>query len=159
MEKFQEAREKAIKNIKIADHMLAVTYPLIKDAKLLLTVMDNIFLALANSIAAVLYYEALYKRIPNFEDKFDSKFNLFKTNIDKLKIDRKFVPFIQDVKNIITEHKKSAVEFRKGDRLVICSDNYSLQVLSEAQVGAYLERAKEFIEVMDRAVNERWKSL
>ena len=36
MEKFQEAREKARRNLQIADHMLYMTYGLVQDPKLLL---------------------------------------------------------------------------------------------------------------------------
>ncbi|MCP3682530.1 MAG: hypothetical protein GY861_07545, partial [bacterium] len=44
MEKFQEAREKARKNINVADHMFCMTYPLVKDNRLLLAILENIFL-------------------------------------------------------------------------------------------------------------------
>src|SRR3989338_261446 len=78
MEKFQESRERARRNIQLADHMLTQTYPLVKDPKLLLAVIENIFLALTNAMASVLYYERLFKRIPPFHDNFESKFYLFK---------------------------------------------------------------------------------
>ena len=64
MEKYEEIRDKAIKNIKIADHMLTQTYPLVKDPRLLLTVLENVFLSLTNAIGALLYFERLYKRVP-----------------------------------------------------------------------------------------------
>ena len=57
MEKYEELRDMARKKIQIADHMLTMTYPMIKDPKLLLAVMENIFLALTNSIAASLLNE------------------------------------------------------------------------------------------------------
>ena len=42
MEKFQEAREKALRNLQIADHMVSTTYPLLKDNRLLLTATENL---------------------------------------------------------------------------------------------------------------------
>src|SRR3989338_8825470 len=108
MEKFQELRDVAKKKIYLADYMLTQTYPLIQDTKLLLAVMENIFLALTNAMGSILYYERLFKRIPPFHDNFDSKFNMFRAKIvDNHNIEKEHVKFIQDVKDIIIAHKKS----------------------------------------------------
>jgi hypothetical protein len=120
MEKFQEARERAKKNIAVADHMLSVTFPLVKDTKLLLAIIENIFLAYTNSIAAILHHERLFKNIPPFQETFESKFNMFREMCSsKYKIDKSYLTEIQDIKDIITEHKKSPVEFKRGDKFVI----------------------------------------
>jgi len=158
MEKFQEAREKAKKSIKIADHILSVTYPLVKDSKLLLAVVENIFLAYTNAMASVLYYDRLFKRIPPFNDTFESKFNMFKEKcIHSYKLDKNYLEDMQDVKNIITEHKKSPMEFTRKDKFVICSDNYRMRAVSLDQLAAYVNKAKVFIQDIDNIVskNER----
>jgi len=72
MEQFQEAIQKANQKLKIADHMIFMTYPLVKDSKLLLSIIQNIFLALTNAMSSILYYERLFKKIPSFNDNFDS---------------------------------------------------------------------------------------
>ena len=150
MERFQEARDKAKKNAQIADHMLYVTFPLVKDPKLLLAIIENIFLAYTNSIAAILYYERMYKRIPPFQENFESKFNLFKERcITRHHLDKSYIIEIQDIKDIIIEHKKSPVEFKRGDRFVICSDNYRIKAISVNDIKKYLEKAKVFIQAMD----------
>jgi hypothetical protein len=146
MEKFQELREIAKKKVQVADHILTQTYPLVKDTKLLLVVMENIFLALTNAIGSLLYYERLFKRIPPFQDNFSSKFNMFRAKcIDRYKINKEHVTFIQDIKDIILEHKKSPVEFVRKDRFVICSDNYSMKTISVEQMKDHLAKAKLFI--------------
>jgi hypothetical protein len=43
MEEFQVLRDKAVEKIKIADHMLFMTYPLVKDPKLLMSILENTF--------------------------------------------------------------------------------------------------------------------
>jgi hypothetical protein len=57
MEKFQELREVAKKKLQLADHILTMTYPIVNDSKLLLAVVENMFLALTNAMGSVLYYE------------------------------------------------------------------------------------------------------
>jgi len=146
MEKFQELRETAKKKVQLADHILTQTYPLVKDTKLLLVVIENIFLALTNAVGSLLYYERLFKRIPPFQDNFSSKFNMFRARcVDRYKINNEYVLFIQSIKDIIVEHKKSPVEFVRKDRFVICSDNYSMKTISVEQIKENLAKAKLFI--------------
>ena len=62
MESFHEYRDQAVKHIKTADHMVSVTYPLVKDPKLLVAVIDNIFLALTNSMTAILHFDRTFNK-------------------------------------------------------------------------------------------------
>ena len=155
MEKYQSAIEKAKKNIQIADHMLTVTYPLVKDTKLLLAIMENIFLSMANAMVSVLYFDRMYKRIPSFSESFEGKFNAFKQHcVHRYGIDKSYVGDVQEIKNIIIEHKKSPVEFIRKDRFVICTDNYKLRTLSIADIKSYLTKAKLFIEEMENIISK-----
>ncbi|MFC1727870.1 hypothetical protein ACFLZ7_00190 [Nanoarchaeota archaeon] len=150
MEKFFEARHKAKKYLRTADHILTMTYPLVNDPKLLLAVMDNIFLALTNSLSAILYFERYQRLIPPFHDNFESKFNIFKLKVaDKYKLDREYLQCIQEVKEIIANHKKSPVEFSRKDVFVICSDKYQMQTVSINQVKSYISRTKNFIQEVE----------
>ncbi|MBS1267051.1 MAG: hypothetical protein MAG795_01022 [Candidatus Woesearchaeota archaeon] len=155
MEKFQAARNKASKRLKIADHMMVMTYPLVKDSKLLLAVLENLFLALTNSVASVLYYERLFKRIPPFHDTFESKFNRFRSKIvPKYNIDMKYVKMIKEIKDIIVMHKKSPVEFTRKDKFVIASKNYKIKTISVEQIKEYIKDTKSFVAQMEEIVSK-----
>ena len=158
MDLFKESMERAKRNIHIADHMLSVTYPLVKDTKLLLAIVENIFLAYTNAMSSLLYYKRALKLIPPFQDNFDSKFNIFRQRcVDKYKIDRNYIVEIQNLKDIIMGHKKSPVEFVRKDRFVICSDNYKLKTINLEEIKRYLNKAKLFIEEVNNIIskNER----
>lgn len=155
MERFQEAMAKAKRNLQIADHMLTQTYPLVQDKKLLLAVMENIFLALTNAMASVLYYERLFKRIPPFLDNFESKFNMFKIKTAvRHNFNPEYLNLMQDVKGIVLEHRKSTVEFARNDKFIICSDNYRLRTITVQQMKGYISKTKLFIEDVDRIVSK-----
>ena len=155
MEKFQELRDIAKKKLHLADHILTQTYPLIQDNKLLLAVVENIFLALTNAMGSILYYERLFKKIPPFHDNFDSKFNMFRSRVvDSYNIDKEHVRFIQDIKDIIVAHKKSPVEFTKKDKFVICSDDYNIKTITLEQMKGYVSKAKSFIQKTDSIVSK-----
>ncbi|MAG38993.1 hypothetical protein CMO90_02790 [Candidatus Woesearchaeota archaeon] len=155
MEDFQIASDKAKKNIQIADHMLIMTFPLVKDPKLLLAVMKNIFSSLNNSMSSLLYYERLFKRIPIFQDSFESKFIVFKNKmVSKHHIDNEYVNLIQEIREILLAHKNSPVEFSRGDRFVICSDNYRMKTIKVSDLKKYVAKTKLFIIDINRLVSK-----
>lgn len=146
MEKIAISIAESKKYLKIADHMLTITYPIVNDPKLLLTVLENLFLALAKSITAILYYERHQKNIPPFHDNFESKFNNFKYYVaPKYNIDSKNINMVEDIKEIIMHHKNSPVEFVRKGVFVICSDDYKIKTLNTNEVKKYIQNTKVFI--------------
>jgi hypothetical protein len=146
MEEFQLARAKAQEKLKLADHMLTQTYPLVKDPKLLIAVMENLFLSLTNAMGSVLHYERTFKRIPSFVDNFESKFEIFRHKCAlRYKLKKEYLTLISDIKEAVLAHRKSPVEFAREGHFVICSDNYKLKTLSVEQIRKYIEQTKTFL--------------
>ena len=155
MERYEELGQASRKNMQVADHMLTMTYPLVKDPKLLLAVMENIFLALTNSIGALLHYERIYKRVPPFQDTFASKFNLFQNKCSqRYSIDNEHLMMIQEIKDMILQHKKSPVEFTRGDSFVICSEDYRMKIVSVERMKEYILKSKQFIRGIDNIITK-----
>ena len=148
------ARDKALKNLKIADHMLTQTYPVINDSKLLLAVLENIFLATTNALTAILHYEQQYHGLGQFKDVFDTKFNIFKLEVaQKYKVTPDVILFIQGLKNKVMAHKKSPVEFARKDKFVICDETYKTEIVSLPQLKKDLQKAKLFIHFMNNVLD------
>ena len=155
MEEFQLLRETAKKKISLADHMLTMTYPLVHDTKLLLVVLENVFLAMTNAMGSVLHYERLFKRVPPFTDNFENKFILFKEKcVHKYNIDPKYTGLLREIKDIIVQHRKSPVEFVRKDRFVICTENYKIKTISVDQIKGYIAHAKNFIQLTNLIVSK-----
>ena len=155
MEKFQELRDAANKKLKLADHILTMTYPMVKDSRLLLSSIENLFLAFTYGMSSLLYYEKLFKRIPQFSDNFASKFELFKEECSKrYNIDSEHLKIIQDIKEIIVSHKKSPMEFSRNDNLIICNGNYKMKTISANMIHNYVQKAKLFIKNISTIVSK-----
>jgi len=155
MEKFQEYREKALKNIKIADHILSVTYPLVQDPKLLLAVIENIYFAFDNAMTSILDYERLFKRIPDVGEKFEIKFDIFRKKVaQNCNINQEHLKTIVELREMIKEHKESPVEFSRKDKFVICSDSYKMRTLSKEEIKKYISKAKLFIEEVNHITSK-----
>lgn len=158
MEEFQLARNKANEKLKLADHMLTQTYPLIKDPKLLVAVIENIFLALTNGMASVLYYERTFKNIPQFVDNFENKFKLFKEKcVPKYNLSNGYTDLIAEIKEAVLAHRKSPIEFARKNNFVICSDNYKLKTITIEQIKKHIDLTKTFLKETSLIVgkNER----
>jgi phage regulator Rha-like protein len=155
MEKYEELRDIAGKKIQIADHMLTMTYPMVKDPKLLLAVMENIFLALTNSVGSLLHYERIYKRVPPFQDTFVSKFNVFKQKCAKrLNIDNETILMIHEIKEIILQHKKSPVEFTRNNSFIICSEDYRMKTITLEKMKNYILKSRLFVQNINNIINK-----
>jgi len=155
MEKFQELRGEARQRLKNADHLITMTYPMVKDNKLLIAAIENLYQAIELSISSVLNYERLFKRITPFHEEFQSKFNVFSQNVaPRYNIDRSYIKLIQDMSDLVRAHKQSPVEFARKDKFVIASESYELRQLTPQSVKDYVEKSKRFIQDMEIIVSQ-----
>ena len=155
MEAYQRMKQEAKKKISLADHMLSVTYPLVQDSKLLLAVLENIFLALTHTMATLLYYERIYKRVPPFFDTFESKYRLFSEKcVPRYALEEDYLHFLREIKEILMAHKRSPIEFSRKDQFVICSEDYQLKVLHPADIKVFVAKTKDFFNMVDSLLTE-----
>jgi|SRR3989338_579800 len=146
MEKFNELMESAKKKLNFADHLLSMAYPLVKDPKLLLSVAENLFMAFSYSMASLLYYERHFKRIPPFQDNFEIKLNLFKSECAaRYGIEDEQIKAMQELKEILVAHKKSPIEFPRKESFMIFNESYEAKTLTQDLLKGHIKKAKLFI--------------
>jgi hypothetical protein len=153
MEDFRLLLKEANTSFRTADHMLYVTYPLIKENRLIISMTENLNNALIKAMEALLYYDRAYKRVEVFPDDFYSKFDVFKRECAiRYGIDRNYIALIQDLRDLINERKKSKMEFIRNDKYVICSDNYSVKTITIDKLKEYLNISKIFIRKVNQII-------
>lgn len=159
MENTKNSLAEAKRTLKIADHIVFVTYKLVNDPKILIVVLENLFLCFTNSMAAVLYYERYYKKIPPFHDNFQSKFNMFREKIiNKYNISSDYLKVIEEIKDLLLAHQKSPLEFKRKDKFVICSEQYKLRSITIPKMKDYVAKAKEFLIIIERIISRQEKT-
>ncbi|RJQ17269.1 hypothetical protein C4573_04420 [Candidatus Woesearchaeota archaeon] len=147
MERYAEQREEAKKKIGIADHMLITTYPLVKDPKLLITILENVLQALEAGIGSVLEHELLYKQIPPFGKTVEGQFSMFRKEIvRKYSLNEKDIRMIMEIRELMHGHKQSAMEFVRKGSVVLSDDQYNVKKLDPVKVRDYIVRSKAFLE-------------
>ena len=145
MEKFQENLQDAVKNLQIADHMTYVTLPLVNDKRLFLKIFDNIYKSIIGCINTILNYEHLYKRIKLYKSIEDNLQTFAQKCAPRYDLTREQVRKIQQLIILNKQHKQSAMEFVKQDRVVIMSDSLGTQILDIQKIKEYLLLAKELL--------------
>jgi len=170
MEKFQEAKELAIKHIKAADHILTQTYPSLRDPKLLVAALDNTYLAFDEAMSAILHYKRHINKIPPFHESFSTKLEIIKKYVNtdgddqaiKNKIGtgitagitKEHIIAAKTIYEIINAHKESAVEFSRKDAFIITTDNYNLQKITPEKLKSFIKEAKTLITAMEIILRE-----
>jgi hypothetical protein len=153
VEKFIESIESAQKSLQIADHMTYITFPIVKEKRLLLKILSNLNTTLLNTINSVLQYEYYYKRISIYNNARDN-FNTFKTLAPKYNINPEQLKKIIDILTLAEKHRKSPFEFVKNDKIIIMSEGMQTDTLTLEKIKNFLIEAKDIL----RKVNAKVKS-
>jgi hypothetical protein len=139
-----------------AFHLLKVTYPMVKDPRLLIGILDNIFGSLEGAMDAILVYEQKVKLIQPYKDDFKNRFYVFRDkSVRHQDMPREGVDLILRMKNILDLHKKSPMEFKRGGKMVICSSNYDVEMITLQDAREYLEITRRFIEATEAVFNRK----
>lgn len=143
-EKFILSLEKARKSLEMADHLTYMTFPLVKENRLLLKVLDELYLSVLNTINSILQYEYAYKRIQIYKDAKEN-FRTFMDLAEKYKISQEQLKNLIEILNLGEKHKRSPFEFVKNDKIVIMSDNLKTATLNLEKIKRFLLETKDFI--------------
>ena len=142
MEDLQKSFQDAVSSLKAASHMLHVTFPLIKDPKMFIGIIENLNKSLKKGMDSLLYYERMYKKINPYPDNFNSKLEVFRKIVGiRYDFDKTLPKFILDIDQIVKRRKAAPIEFSRKGGFVICDDNYRTKVLELDELKVYVSKA------------------
>jgi hypothetical protein len=136
--------EKAEKSLRTADHMIYITYPLIKDNRILKSVLDQLYSIADNIVFSVLDYEAAHKRAAFAAMQLTSgcqNWILFAKSAPQFSITAQELEKMREFLEIVEKHRASSVEFTRKDRLVFMN-NSSTESIGLEQMKIYLNVLK-----------------
>jgi len=155
MEEILKLVREAKKLYETADHLTYVTFPVVNEVKLLVTIAENLNSALVMGMNAILLYDRLYKRIPPLNTDFYSRFEVFKNrSAPRYNIDRSILLLMNDLRKVVEKRKESPMEFVRKNKFIICSDDYKLKTLTLGKIKEYLNQAKPFFSRLDTIFNK-----
>ena len=144
MQEVSNSLKEANKLLRTADHLVYVTYPLIKDNKLIITITENLAEGMKKAMDALLYYDKYYKRIMILPHDFQSKMNIFKESCTRYNINLNYLNLLRDLNELQNAHKKSTMEFVRNDKYVITENNFNIKTLTYQKAKEYVNSSKPF---------------
>ncbi|PIN77934.1 hypothetical protein COV15_00975 [Candidatus Woesearchaeota archaeon CG10_big_fil_rev_8_21_14_0_10_34_12] len=137
--------EEALKHLKIADHLLYITYPLIKEKKILFKVLNEIYLVIYTTINSVLQYESFMKRIHIYRDSKTNFETFLRKCAENYDLTGEQLAAIISVFKLADAHKQSPFEFTKKDKLVIMSNSLGIETITIDKIKNYIIITKDFL--------------
>lgn len=153
MDRISQARQSSLKSIQMAKYLLTNTYPLLREPKTLLSISNHVFSSFMSSISMLLTAERSKKQIPPYHETTESKINSFKQNLVKKYNFEEYLETVEKINNLGKYHKKSAVEFSRDKKFVMCDNQFKdIKSISEQDVKSFIQKAMEFNEKVSSVV-------
>lgn len=142
---FLEHLQEAEKTIQYVDHMLYITFPLIKDKRLLIRILTEIKSAIVNCINAILQYEYINERITLYKSAKENFEIFIKRCTINYKITKEEISSIFELFEIIEKYKDSPVEFLRDEKIIILSESMKMKTITIEKIKSFLLLAKNLI--------------
>lgn len=153
MTDYQGLQQEAQKRLQTADHMLHVTYPSVKEPKILVAVLDHLFHSLEAAIAALVAYEREFKRVPPYPQSFIGQFEVFRKHcVPNYGISPAMVKLVQDVHETLQLGPGHIVI--EGQRPQLQQAQWGSKAISAAYLAACLDQGKSFLLSVDTILSQ-----
>ncbi len=154
IEKYTEHIRKAESSLKTADHLVYITFPLIKENRLLKKILESIGDTAYGIFRGILEYEAKYRRIDLSEnDKLN--FEVFRRCSARYDLTGEEITMIQTIFELINRYKESSFEFIRKDKLVIMSENLRTESVNIDQLKKFLNCMKGILVKTHAIIDEK----
>jgi hypothetical protein len=132
-----------------ADHMIYISFPLIKDKRLLIKAIQEIKKSVYLFVKAIIEAESFNKKVLT-EEEMKSTFNFLKERITKkYGLNNKDLSLISEIFEISEIYRESSFEFMKSDRVVFLTNDLKPVAIS-------VDKIKEFI-IFSKGLLKRFK--
>jgi len=145
MEKILENLEEAEKLIKTTDHLIYLSFPLLKDKRILLKAVIKIKEVLNKCINSILKYDFLDKKIRLYKDP-KKNFKVFKdTSAKRYNINPQEIKEIIEIFDLAEHQEKSSMEFMKNNQVIILSETMQQKQVTLEKTKSFLFLAKNIL--------------
>lgn len=143
----------ATKCLQTADHLAYITFPLVKEKRLLLKILSELSNFTLNAINSVLQYEYYWKRIHIYTEA-RANLQTFKSLASRYEISQEQVIKMMEILSLNEKHKKSPFEFVRNDKIVIMSEGMHTDIINLEKIKGFLVETKDIL----RKINSKLKA-
>jgi hypothetical protein len=133
MESWQENLKKAKQHFEIADHMAYVSFVILKENRLLVKILNELYVSVTSMIKAMLKYEADKGRIKLYSDSI-LNFKTFKEKISDKYLTKEELKNLLMIMQLERQHQDSPMEFvRKNTFVIMIDDKYETLTIEKVR--------------------------
>jgi hypothetical protein len=129
-----------------ADHLVFVTLPVVKDQRLLIRALENLYKAVAVLISTILKFEYLYKRINLSKDTKKNLEVFFSKCVVRYGIEVEEIGVLRRLMVVGKKHKESGFEFSKNGKIVILDDSLGMVELTVGEMKDFIRVSRKLLE-------------
>ncbi|MDP6845604.1 MAG: hypothetical protein QF460_01425 [Candidatus Nanoarchaeia archaeon] len=146
MENYQELINKAQKEIDSSDHLLFVTYNIVKDSKFVFSVTNQLIDAVKYALEALLEFERKSKLIEPYPKQFNFMVETFKKKVaERREFEEKTITFLNKLVTMEQTIDSSSINFRRGETYVLADEDFGTKAIELQTIKSYFSSAQEFV--------------
>ncbi len=149
MDEYKSLIDQAYKEAKLADYMAYVTSKLVKDKKVVISILDHIHKSYMLSLTAFLSRERFYRRVPPVPKEplllIDLFFNQY---AQSLNVNQSLKQVMLKISKAIKAYNERGMLLQRGTKYVFVAANYELIDVKPDDVKVWLKQNLNFINLM-----------
>ena len=146
--------QRAVQRYEMAFHMLKVSYPMLKDHKILMGILLNLLESTEYAVDAILEYERKLKLIPAYPENFNGKLNFFQLkSVKRNNLSPQIINTMLKMKELVELQKESPIEFSRGNRYVLSKKDYQLHSISIPELEDFANQTKQLLSNMQEIIS------
>ena len=151
---YSTSAQRANQRYDMAFHMLKVSYPLLKDHKLLMGILLNLLQSTEYAVDAILEYERQLKLVSAYPQNFNGKVDFFRSkSLKRNNISPNIIATMMKMKELVELQKESPIEFSRGNRYVLSKKDYQLHSISIVELEDFANQTKELLSNMQQIIS------
>lgn len=137
--------EEAKRTIRTADHMLYITYPVLKENRLLIKVLEEIYHSVRKTVDLIMAYEYEHKRVKIYSDPRINMTLFEQKCAPRYNISSEEIIGIKKIIDLFESHKISPMEFSRQNTFVIMTEDLRTDSISVPNLKSMLGISKNLI--------------
>jgi len=133
------------RTLRIADHMIYITYPVLKENRLLVKVLEEVYSAVKRTIDLIMGYEYEHKRIKIYSDPKINMAIFEQKCAQRYNITSEEILSMKQIIDLFESHKSSPMEFSRQNKFVIMTDDLRTDSVTMLKLKAMLGTAKGIV--------------
>lgn len=150
MSRVQRFIDEAKDVFKSADHLAYMTYPMIREPKLIYSIAEKLYIVNSRIMDALLYHELSQKAIPVVPIEFETRLNLFRDHLAKKhRISNEIIEMIINLYELVQASRTCPIAFPKNESYNFYCNNTRTKTISIETAKKYINLTRQFIKQIE----------